>query len=142
MFMGNYTHSIDDKSRLAIPSEWRATGEGSVTWVITQGFDNCLLLYTEVEWQNFVEQIKKLPYAHQKNRMIMRKTVAPARYVHIDKQGRVLIPGNLREYAGINKEAVLAGMLTRIEIWDKEKWEELQDRNKTLDEDDLSHLDF
>ncbi len=142
MFMGNYTHSIDDKGRIAIPSEWRSAGESGVTWVITQGFDNCLLLYTEVEWQNFMEKIKKLPYAHQKNRIIMRKTVAPARYVNADKQGRVLIPGNLREYADIGKEAILAGMLTRVEIWDKEIWDELQEKNKTLDEEDLLHLDF
>jgi MraZ protein len=143
MFMGNYTHSIDEKGRVAIPSEWRGSGEvTNEKWVVTQGFDNCLLLYTDFEWQNFLEKVKQLPYAHQKNRIIMRKTVAPARYVNTDKQGRVLIPQNLREYAGIEKEVILAGMITRIEVWNKIKWEELQERNKTLPEEDLLHLDF
>lgn len=141
MFMGNFTHSTDDKGRVAIPSEWRGAGDGEVAkWVITQGFDKCLLLYSECEWQKFMQMVKDLPYAHQKNRIIMRKTVAPARHVNTDKQGRILIPQNLREYAGIDKEVVLAGMISKIEIWDKKSWEAVQD--KELSEDDLLHLDF
>jgi MraZ protein len=141
MFMGNFTHSADEKGRIAIPSEWRGSGDNELTnWVITQGFDECLLLYTEAEWQRFMEKVKELPYSHPKNRLIMRKTVAPARNVSCDKQGRILIPQNLREYSGVDKEAVMAGMLTRIEIWDKKMWDELQ--SKELSEEDLLHLDF
>jgi MraZ protein len=141
MFMGNYTHSTDDKGRVAIPSEWRGLGDMEInSWVITQGFDSCLLLYTESEWRKFLEKVKDLAYSHEKNRLIMRKTVAPARNVTCDKQGRVLIPQNLREYAGVDKEVVLAGIITRIELWDKKKWEQVQ--SKQISEDDLLHLDF
>ena len=141
MFMGNFIHSTDEKGRVAIPSEWRSRADTELTqWVITQGFDDCLLLYTETEWQKFMDKVKELPYSHTKNRLIMRKTVAPARNVSCDKQGRILIPQNLREYAKVDKEVVLAGMITRIEIWDKKMWEDLQ--SKELSEEDLLHLDF
>jgi MraZ protein len=141
MFMGNFTHSLDDKGRVAIPSEWRGNGDCQIVqWVITQGFDGCLLLYTESEWKSFIEKIEKLPYAHEKNRIIMRKMISPARYAGADKQGRILIPQNLRESVGIDKEVILAGLVKRIEIWDKDQYNTIME--KSLSENDVMHLDF
>lgn len=141
MFMGHYTHSLDDKGRVAIPSEFRGMGENEISkWVVTQGFDKCLLLRTESEWEKFVNKVKSLPYSHKKNRLIMRRTIAPARIVSSDKQGRILIPQNLREFADIDKEVILAGVNTIIEIWSKSLWEE--DLTNELPDEALMHLDF
>lgn len=120
MFMGEYNHTIDTKGRLIIPSKFRELlGE---EFVITKGLDGCLFIYENSEWTSFESNLKKLP-PNKNSRQLVRYFVASAASLEVDKQGRILIPANLREFAGLSKDVVLAGVASRIEIWDKERWE-------------------
>ncbi len=120
MFMGEYNHTIDTKGRLIIPARFReALGE---EFVLTKGLDGCLSIYPMDEWQSFEEKLKALPLTDKNARKFLRFFVAGATSCELDKQGRILIPGNLREFAGLEKDVVLTGNITRIEIWSKDKW--------------------
>lgn len=122
MFMGEYNHTIDIKSRLIIPSKFRETlGDA---FVITKGLDGCLFVYDNREWAAFEEKLKALPLTNKDARQFVRFFLAGAAEVEVDKQGRILVPATLREFAKIEKEVVLVGVASRIEIWSKEKWEE------------------
>jgi MraZ protein len=122
MFMGEYSHTIDTKGRLIVPSKFRE-GLGD-SFVVTKGFDGCLYAYDMDEWAKLEEKMKNLPMSHKDIRKITRFFLAGATLAEVDKQGRILIPAVLREFAQITKEAVLLGVGNRIEIWSKEKWEE------------------
>ncbi len=121
MFMGEYSHTIDAKGRLIIPSKLR--DELGDNFVVTKGLDGCLFVYDMEEWALLHEHLKTLPLTHKDTRMINRFFLASASNGEIDKQGRVLIPAVLREYAGIEKDVVLLGVGNRIEIWNKDAWE-------------------
>ena len=121
MFKGEYSHTIDTKGRLIIPAKFREQlGEA---FVITRGLDGCLYIYDNEEWLKFEENLRTLP-PNKDSRMLVRFFSAGAADVEVDKQGRILIPANLREAAGLNKDVVLAGVASRIEVWSKEKWDE------------------
>lgn len=121
MFMGEYNHTIDAKGRLIMPSKFReALGE---EFVVTKGLDGCLFVYDNDAWQVFEENLAKLPPSKQ-SRQLVRFFSAGAASLEVDKQGRVLIPANLREFAGLSKDVVLIGVAGRIEIWDKTKYDE------------------
>ena len=128
MFMGEYNHTIDTKGRLIIPSKFRE-GLGE-EFVITKGLDGCLFVFPNDEWQAFELKLKSLPLTNKNARQFARFFVAGATPCELDKQGRILLPGTLREFAGLDKDVVLTGMLNRIEIWSKEKWNE----NNSLDD--------
>jgi MraZ protein len=120
MFMGEYNHSIDSKGRIIIPSKFRETlGD---EFVVTLGLDGCLFVYPNDEWMNFVGQLKNLP-GSKEARQLQRYFMAGAASCEVDKQGRILIPNKLREQAGLEKDIVFVGVLSKIEIWSKEKWE-------------------
>lgn len=120
--MGEYNHTIDTKGRLIIPSKFRETlGD---EFVVTKGLDGCLFVYDNQEWAAFEEKLKVLPLTNKESRMFVRFFLAGAASVEVDKQGRILIPSVLREFAGLDKDVVLVGVASRIEIWSKEKWEE------------------
>lgn len=120
MFMGEYNHTIDAKGRLIVPSKLRESlGED---FVITKGLDGCLFVYDNAGFRIFEEKLKSLPLTNKDARQFVRFFLAGAANVEIDKQGRVLIPSVLREFAEITKEAVLVGVGSRIEIWSKERW--------------------
>ena len=120
MFMGEYNHTIDAKGRLIIPAKFREQlGEA---FVITNGNDGCLNIYTEEDWETFLEKLQLLPNKED-TRSLIRKLVAQANTVELDKQGRILVPPVLRERAGLEKDVVLAGVISKIEVWDKAKWE-------------------
>lgn len=120
MFMGEYNHTIDAKGRLIMPSKLRESlGED---FVITKGLDGCLFVYDNMGFHVFEEKLKSLPLTNKDARQFVRFFLAGAANVEIDKQGRVLIPSVLREFAEITKEAVLVGVGSRIEIWSKERW--------------------
>lgn len=120
MFMGEYNHSIDPKGRIIIPSKFReALGD---EFVVTLGLDGCLFVYPNEEWMNFVNQLKNLP-GTKEARQLQRYFMAGAATVEVDKQGRILIPNKLREQAGLEKDIVFVGVLSKIEIWSKDKWE-------------------
>ncbi len=121
MFMGEYNHTIDTKGRLIVPSKFReALGD---TFVVTKGLDGCLFVYDNQEWNAFEEKLKSLPITNKEARQFARFFLAGAAEVEVDKQGRILVPNILREFAQINKEVVLIGGASRIEIWSKERFE-------------------
>lgn len=122
MFMGEYNHTIDAKGRLIIPSKFRETlGD---EFVVTKGLDGCLFVYPNEEWSSFEEKLRTLPLTNKNARQFSRFFLAGAASCEVDKQGRILIPGVLREFAQLEKEVVLVGVLSRIEIWSRAKWEE------------------
>ena len=121
MFMGEYNHTIDPKGRLIIPSKFReALGD---TFVVTKGLDGCLFVYDNEEWNAFEEKLKSLPNTNKEARQFVRFFLAGAAEVEVDKQGRILVPNILREFAQISKDVVLIGVASRIEIWSKERFE-------------------
>ena len=128
MFMGEYSHTIDTKGRLIIPSKFRE--ELGETFVVTKGLDGCLCVFSAEEWKAFEIKLKSLPLTNKNARQFARFFVAGATPCELDKQGRILLPATLREFAGLEKDVVLTGMLNRIEIWSKEKWNE----NNSLDD--------
>lgn len=119
--MGEYNHTIDTKGRLIIPSKFRETlGE---EFVVTKGLDGCLFVYDNKEWAAFEEKLKSLPLTNKDARQFVRFFLAGAAMAEVDKQGRILVPSVLREFAGLEKEVVLIGVASRVEIWSKERWE-------------------
>ena len=120
MFMGEYNHTIDEKGRLIIPAKFRE--ELGKSFVITNGNDGCLNIYTKEAWETFLEKLLRLPGNEDKRKMV-RALVSQADSVGLDKQGRILISPSLRGKAGLDKDVVLAGAIDKIEVWDKNKWE-------------------
>ena len=131
MLIGEYEHTIDAKGRLSMPSKLRRDmGEA---FIVTKGLDGCLFAFSQDEWKNFETKLKALPLSDKNARNFVRFFLAGATECEIDKQGRFLIPGNLREAAKLEKEAVIIGVGTRLEIWNKETWKQM-DENISADE--------
>ena len=122
MFMSEYNHSIDAKGRVIVPAKFRE--ELAESFVVTQGLDGCLFVFPNTEWQNFEEKLKSLPMANKDARKFVRFFLAGATLAEVDKQGRILLPSVLREFAALEKDVVLVGVGNRVEIWDKKRWEE------------------
>ena len=122
MFMGEYNHTIDTKGRLIIPTRFREQLGDSFT--VTRGLDGCLFAYPQAEWQAFEEKLSHLPITNQNARKFTRFIISGAMTCELDKQGRILLPQTLREFAKLEKDVVLAGNLSRVEIWDKALWEQ------------------
>lgn len=121
MFMGEYNHTIDPKGRVIIPAKFRESL--GAQFVITKGLDGCLYGYPYDTWEEVGRDFRESIKSNKEARKFSRFLFSSACSCDIDKQGRILIPANLREYASLQKDLVLAGNLTHIEIWDKEKWE-------------------
>lgn len=121
MFIGEYQHSLDNKGRLIVPSKFR--DELGEAFVITKGLDNCLFVYPKDEWKILEEKLKLLPLTRKDARAFVRFFFSGATECDLDKQGRILIPANLREHCKIDKEAVIIGVSNRVEIWSKEEWD-------------------
>lgn len=122
MFMGEYNHTIDAKSRLIIPSKFREIlGD---EFVVTKGLDGCLFVFDNTEWTAFEEKLQKLPSLTNPDvRKFVRFFMAGATAVEVDKQGRILIPTSLKDFAALEKDVVLIGVGNRMEIWSKERYE-------------------
>lgn len=133
MLIGEYEHSLDAKGRLIMPSKLREDiGE---KFIITKGLDGCLFGFSKQEWTNFEEKLKTLPLTNKNARDFVRFFLSGATECEIDKQGRFLITSNLREYATLEKDAIIIGVGTRIEIWNREKWKSYNsDENISADE--------
>ena len=130
MLMGEYNHTIDAKGRLIVPAKFREIlGD---EFVVTKGLDNCLFVYPNDEWQKFEEKLQTLPLTNKNARQFTRFFLAGAASVEVDKQGRILLPSVLREFAGLEKDVVLVGVASRIEIWSRDRWNE---RISTYDDD-------
>jgi len=121
MLIGEYKHNIDNKKRLAVPAKLRKDTGDKV--VITRGLDNCLFLFPMREWEALAEKLGKLPMGQQDTRAFVRLLLSGASEVELDQLGRVLIPDYLKEYAGLGKKVVIAGLFNRLEIWDDKRWE-------------------
>ncbi len=120
MFLGEFSHNLDDKGRLTIPAKFRDELAGGV--VITRGIDRCLSVFPRQVWATLAERIAQLPLTQRNARNFGRLMFSGAADFIPDRQGRVLIPQGLREYAGLNSEAVIIGLYDRLEIWNPELW--------------------
>jgi MraZ protein len=121
MFIGEYSHNLDDKGRLAVPIKFRRDlAKGAV---VTRGLDNCLFLYTKSEWEKLAEKLAALPISQANSRAFARLMLAGAMDVPMDKQGRVILPEYLRNFAGIKKATIIAGLYNRLELWDEARWQ-------------------
>ena len=139
MLTGEFNHSIDTKGRLIIPSKFRdILGDD---FVITKGLDGCLFLYPANEWKIFEEKLRTLPLTNKNARTFTRFFLGSAVDGGLDKQGRVLISSALRAFAGLDKEVVLVGVLDRVEIWDKAKWDENNTEVEENMDDIAAHME-
>lgn len=130
MFSGEFRHTIDSKGRVTVPSKFREDlGE---KFYVCKGLDGCLFLLSQSRWDKLVESVSAMPLA--KARSIQRYFFSGAADVEPDKQGRILIPPNLREHAGLQKDVTVIGAANRAEIWDTERWTAY---NSSQDEGDL-----
>ena len=127
MFMGEYHHSIDEKGRLIIPSKFRS--ELGESFVITRGLDNCLFVYSLVEWNKIVDRLKTLPFTKKDARNFTRFFLSGATVCELDRQGRVNIAASLIEFAFLDKECIIVGVNDRLEIWSKSKWDNFFNEN-------------
>jgi len=121
MFIGEYSHSIDNKNRLALPAKFRVSLKTGA--VVTRGLDNCLFIFTKQNWQKLVDKITELPIGKADARGFSRIMLAGAMDVKLDSLGRILLPDYLKKYAGLKKSVVVAGLYSRLEIWDTAKWQ-------------------
>jgi len=129
MLLGEFKHSIDEKGRVAVPAKFRHAFQGGA--IITRGLDHCLFIFSLSEWENLAKKINDLPLAQANSRAFSRLMLAGAMDVKVDVQGRVLVPDYLREYAGIKKQVVDAGVYNRAEIWDETAWNEYKARTES-----------
>ena len=125
-FMGEYNHSLDSKGRLIVPSKLRdLLGD---EFYVTKGLDPCLVAYTPEKWQEVLDSLEdQLPTNFRNGREMRRYLIGGSAEVEIDKQGRVLIPGNLRQFAHLEKNLVLVGAGDYFEIWDEQAWQQIND---------------
>lgn len=131
MFIGEYSHSIDKKSRIIIPAKFRS--DLGNTFILTKGLDNCLFIYPEDEWVILENKLKSLPLTRKDARAFVRFFFSGATECELDKQGRILIPNSLKKHAKLDKEATIIGVSNRVEIWSRDEWEDYNN------DDDLSY---
>ena len=120
MFMGEYNHTVDAKGRLIVPSKFRE--QLGDEFVVTKGLDGCLFVYENTDWKALEEKLHALPLTNANARKFSRFFLAGATTCEVDKQGRILLPAVLRDFAKIDKDAVLVGVGSRIEIWSRDVW--------------------
>ena len=132
MFLGEYTHSIDDKGRLTVPAKFR--GELAPGLVVTRGFDTNLMVFTLAGWEELAEKIALKPLSDPSTRAFRRRVFSGAIDLEPDRQGRILLPANLRSFAQLNGEAVIIGMYSYLEIWNSDAWQPVRDDIESSDE--------
>ena len=128
MLLGEYTHNLDIKGRMAVPAKFREKLAAGA--IITRGLDDCLFVFAMHEWEILAQKLVALPLAQANSRAFARLMLAGAMDVPLDTQGRILIPDYLRKYAGLKKETIVAGLYNRIEIWDAEAWERYKEKTE------------
>lgn len=121
MFLGEFEHTIDDKGRVAIPARFRE--ELAEGLVLTRGFDRCLQAFPRPAWQRLAERVSALSLGNEEARLLRRLLFSGAAEVEVDRQGRILIPQNLREYGALAEQVVITGMDTYFELWSSERWQ-------------------
>ena len=120
MFIGEYNHNLDTKGRMAIPAKFRNLLKKGA--VVTKGLDNCLFLYPKEKWEEMAQKFAELPISQSKARAFARHLLAGAVQVEFDNQGRITLPDYLRQFAGLKKKVIVAGLYDRLEIWDETNW--------------------
>ena len=128
MFMGEYQHNIDTKGRIIVPAKYREHVED--VFVITRGLDQCLFGYPMEEWRRLEEKVRSLPVTKKDARAFARFFFSGAVECEIDKQGRINLPENLLNYAKIEKECMILGVSSRIEIWGQSVWDDYLDQSE------------
>lgn len=121
MFIGEYSHTLDEKGRVSVPAKFRLRFKEGV--VVTRGLDRCLFVYPRSEWEIMAEKLSRLPITRPDSRAFARLMLAGAWDAELDSQGRVIVPEYLRQYASIEKHVVVAGLYNRVEIWDEDGWQ-------------------
>ncbi len=133
MFIGEYTHNLDSKGRIAMPVKFRNKLTGGA--IVTRGLDRCLFVFSGKEWEVLAQKLIALPLAQTNSRAFVRLMLAGAVDAELDKQGRILIPDYLREYAGLKKQAVITGLYNRMEIWDSEAWKQYKAKTESASDE-------
>lgn len=136
--MGEYHHNIDEKGRIVIPGKFRDQANGKL--IVTRGFEKCLYLYTENEWNKMVEKLNKLPFTKKDARTFMRNFFAGATACEFDRNGRINITSPLVSYAGLTKECVVIGVNDRMELWDESLYNAFLDENASKLEEIAENL--
>lgn len=137
MFYGEYEHTIDKKGRLIIPSKFRDFFKeyGIEKLYVTRGLDRCLFVFTENEWKLQESKFKAISFTKSESRKFNRFYFAGATQIECDRQGRILIPKYLKDYAGIKRDVMIIGVSNRMEVWSKEAWHQYYDGAKESFED-------
>lgn len=138
MFIGEFHHTLDEKGRLSVPIKFRADlAQGAV---VTRGLDRSLFLYPKTEWETLAAKIAALPLGQADTRAFARLMLAGAMEVEVDKSGRVNLPEYLREYAGLSKDVVIAGLYNRLELWDEVVWKQYASKTEEQGNDIAERL--
>jgi MraZ protein len=138
MLLGEYKHNLDTKGRIAIPAKFREKLAGGA--IVTRGLDNCLFVFANKEWEALAQKLVALPLAQANSRAFVRLMLAGATDVELDSQGRILIPDYLRKYAELSKQAVVAGLYNRVEIWDSGRWERYKQKTESASDEIAEQL--
>jgi len=138
MFIGEYQHNLDGKGRLAIPKKFR--GNLSKGAIITRGLDSCLFIFTAGEWNKLAKKLVALPLAQSNSRAFARLMLAGAMEAQVDSQGRILVPEYLRQYANLKKGIIIAGLYSRIEIWDETRWKQYKAKTESASDEIAERL--
>ena len=133
MFIGEFQHNFDTKGRIAIPVKFREDLKDGA--IITRGLDRCLFVLALKEWEELVKKLTSLPLAQANSRAFVRLMLAGAMDVGCDSQGRILVPDYLRKYAGLEKEAIIAGLYSRLEVWDRASWQKYKEKTEASSDD-------
>jgi len=133
MLLGEYSHNLDSKGRLAVPAKFRQKMQTGA--IITRGLDRCLFVFAEKEWETLAQKLIALPLAQANSRAFTRLMLAGAVDVSFDAQGRILVPDYLREYARLKKSVVVAGLYNRVEIWDSTTWSEYKSKTESASDE-------
>ncbi|HEY0071889.1 MAG TPA: division/cell wall cluster transcriptional repressor MraZ [Chloroflexia bacterium] len=138
MFLGRFEHSVDNKGRVAVPARFRDKLSGEL--IITRGNDRCLYLFTEEAWEPLAQKLNALPTGDSDARNMRRAIFSAAEPVELDRQGRIIIPDHLRQYASIDGNVAVIGVGNYIEIWDLQSWNTLDDTIERSVDVIASHL--
>ncbi len=133
MFIGEFQHNLDQKGRVAIPAKFRKDFEDGL--IVTRGIDKCLFIFSKSEWNKLAEKLAELPLAQANSRAFARLMFSGAVDEDLDNQGRILIPDYLRNYASLKKQLVINGLFNRLEIWDKNIWQDYKNKTENSSEE-------
>ncbi len=133
MFIGEFQHNLDIKGRMAVPAKFRQKISGGA--IITRGLDHCLFVFTNQEWEVMAQKLDTLPLVKSDSRAFSRLLLAGAAEVDLDKQGRILIPDYLREYAELKKQVTVTGVNKRFEVWDADNWKQYKTKTESASDE-------